>query len=321
MYWLRPLKSRFFIRFNHRLRRIGLKSLGLSSLGLSSAVALSGMAASVVLPQRAIANESCPAALEQFRRYSATGNETISSIAATYNLFPETLLRFNPGLSSTTATPAAGSELLVPPFNGRVVNVDAGESWASLAERYGSRADVLFEVNGCVSQLPDRIFLPGAMPITATATQPNALQLQGYPLSQTSDIALSYGWQPHPERNELVFNGGLAFSVSAPMAVQSVGPGTVAFVGEREGYGRLLVINHEQGLQTRYANLSDISVSVGQSVAESMVVGSVGNATNLATNDAESNTPTYLYFEVRTNSASGWIAQDPGKYLPALELR
>ena len=326
MHWLRPSSNQLFVRFSHDHGR--LSRLSKAARGIAMGVIASQLFAIALAPQRAIARESCPAALEQFRRHSATGNETISSIAATYNLFPETLLRFNSGIvGSVEAVPAAGTELQVPPFNGRVINVAAGESWPSLAERYGSRADLLFEVNGCVSDLPSRIFLPGTNPIVATATGQSTFALQGYPLSETADIALSYGWQPHPERDELVFNGGLAFSVPTPMEVKSVGPGTVAFVGEREGYGQLLVINHAQGLQTRYANLSDISVSVGQSVAESMVVGSVGESTNLTADDAgvsgstSNNVPTYLYFEVRTNSASGWIAQDPGKYLPALELR
>lgn len=330
MSWLRPLKNRLIIYSNRSSGHLEsarklwshvawshVATIGLSTTG---AVAVGMMSFSIVLmPQRAIANESCPAALEQFRRHSATGNESVSSIAATYNLFPQTLVRFNPAIGSADAVPSAGTQLQIPPFNGRVIEVAPGETWASLAERYGSRADLLFEINGCVSQLPSQIFLPGASPITATASGQNSFQLQGYPLSQPADIALSYGWQPHSERNELVFNSGLAFSVPTPMDVQSVGAGTVAFVGEREGYGQLLVINHEQGLQTRYANLSDISVSVGQSVAESMVVGSVGEPT--ADDGEATSTPTYLYFEVRTNSASGWIAQDPGKYVPALELR
>ncbi|MEM9151722.1 MAG: M23 family metallopeptidase [Cyanobacteria bacterium P01_F01_bin.3] len=275
------------------------------------------------------ANERCPAALEQLQPHEVTTGETLSSIAADYNLQPETLANFNPGLSGSAQSPLSpGTELTVPPFNGQVVAVGQSDSWQSLAERHGSRADLLFEVNGCVAELPSRIFVPGANLIAPTAGQPRTLQLQGYPLSQPAEIVLSYGWQPHSTRNELIFNSGLAFTIPERMDVRAVGAGTVAFVGEREGYGQLLVINHEQGLQTRYANLSDISVEVGQPVAEEMVVGSVGanqggaigEATNVAT-EGTAGTTTYLYFEVRTNSASGWIAQDPGKYLPALELR
>ncbi|MEL6262177.1 MAG: M23 family metallopeptidase [Cyanobacteria bacterium J06626_6] len=258
-----------------------------------------------------MASTACPAALESTEQHQVEPGETLASIAAAYSLGTTTLAQFNPELNtSPSAALAAGSEITIPPFNGRVVSVNSGESWQSLAERHSSRADVLFEVNGCVSAVPNQIFVPMATPIAPTASRPTTLQLPGYPLSQPASISRSYGWQPHTTRDELVFNSGMAFEISEPIDVRSVGSGTVAFAGEREGYGLLLVINHEQGLQTRYANLSNISVSVGQPVTVETTVGKVG-----------SNAPTFLYFEVRTNSSSGWIAQDPGKYLPALELR
>jgi murein DD-endopeptidase MepM/ murein hydrolase activator NlpD len=251
------------------------------------------------------ANEACPAALDQVESYRVAAGDTLASVAATHRLQSATLLSFNPGLGNSLSP---GSTLQIPPFNGTAVTVAAGESWQSLAERYGSRADLLFEVNGCVADVPSRIFIPGANLISASSAE--TASLPGYPLSQPTNIALSYGWQPHATRDELVFNSGIAFAIAEPIDVLAVERGTVAFAGEREGYGQLLVINHAGGLQTRYANLSDISVSTGQAVTADMVMGRVG-----------SGRPTYLYFEVRTNSASGWIAEDPGKYLPALELR
>jgi len=250
----------------------------------------------------------CQSVLERVQSHQVHPGETLESVASTYNLRPSTLAQFNSGIGSGAL--AAGSIIDVPPFNGVLVGASGADTWQSLAERYESRADVLFEVNGCESQVPSRVFIPRANPIVATASQPTTLQLPGYPLARPADINASYGWQPHATRNELVFNSGLAFDVPQPTEVRSVGAGTVAFAGAREGYGLLLVINHEQGLQTRYANLSDISVSVGQSVDVTTTVGNVS-----------ASSPTFLYFEVRTNSASGWVAQDPGKYLPALELR
>jgi murein DD-endopeptidase MepM/ murein hydrolase activator NlpD len=258
-----------------------------------------------LLGQSAKASDACPAALDQVQSYRVAAGDTLASVAANHRLQPDTLSSFNSGVGNS---PSPGSTLQIPPFNGRAVTVAAGESWQSLAERYGSRADLLFEVNGCVADVPSRIFLPGVNLITASS--PEATSLPGYPLAQPTNIALSYGWQPHATRDELVFNSGIAFAIAQPVDVLAVDGGTIAFAGEREGYGQLLVINHAGGLQTRYANLSDISVSTGQAVTADMVVGRVG-----------SGTPTYLYFEVRTNSASGWIAEDPGKYLPALELR
>lgn len=248
--------------------------------------------------------QACPSALERVQQYQTATGDTLESIAANRQLLVATLRRFNPGIGDR---PNPGTALLIPPFNGTVVDAGAGATWQSLAEQYGSRADILFEVNGCASEVPSRVFVPGGVGV---ASRSASVSLPGYPLAQKSAIALSYGWQPHATRDELVFNSGIAFTVLAPTEVLAVDSGTVAFAGERPGYGNLVVINHRQGLQTRYANLGEVTVTVGQAIGADTSMGSVGG-----------NTPTYLYFEVRKNSASGWVAEDPGRYLPALELR
>ncbi|MEL6816811.1 MAG: M23 family metallopeptidase [Cyanobacteria bacterium J06598_3] len=261
---------------------------------------------------------SCPAAIDRIATHAVVPGETLSSIASSYQLQPQALANFNPGVGNT---PAPGTTLQIPPFSGTVVNPAAGDSWQTLSERYGPRADVLFEINGCQASVPSRVFIPSTTPVATTTPTANssAAQLPGYPLAQAADIALSYGWQPSATADELVFNNGIAFAIESETEVRSVESGTVAFVGERAGYGQLLVINHPRGIQTRYANLSDISVVVGQSVTTDTAVGSVGGPSTAET--SEQTASTYLYFEVRKNSDDGWIAQDPGQYLPALELR
>jgi murein DD-endopeptidase MepM/ murein hydrolase activator NlpD len=265
-------------------------------------------------PDEPPTDTGCPAALEQLRNHTVASGDTLASVASTYRLSSSTLTQFNPGVGSRLSP---GAVLVIPPFNGAVVNVAAGESWQSLAKQYGSRADLLFEVNGCVADVPRRIFVPSALGSggpEAIATRPTPQTLV-YPLAEFATIVRGYGWQPHPTRDELVFNSGIAFNITEPNEVLCATQGTVAFAGAQEGYGQLVVINHEQGLQTRYANLSNVSVSVGQSVATGAVIGSVGES-----GVGEASEPTFLYFEVRTNSASGWIAQDPGKYVPDLGL-
>ncbi|MEM9091370.1 MAG: M23 family metallopeptidase [Cyanobacteria bacterium P01_F01_bin.53] len=260
----------------------------------------------------------CPAALERSTNHTVSSGETLENISAQYRLQPTVLASFNPGVGNT---PAAGTTLIVPPFNGLLVSASAGDSWQSLAERYGSRADILFEINGCLSALPSRVFIPSANPIAAAPTRTAVVQLPGYPLAQPADIVRSYGWQPSETRDELVFNNGIAFAANGPTEVLSVENGTVAFAGAQEGYGLLVVVNHAQGIQTRYANLSDISVAVGQSVTTDTPVGSIEPSPSGPNQGASANTPSYLYFEVRTNSASGWVAENPGRYLPTLQLR
>ncbi|MEM9482486.1 MAG: M23 family metallopeptidase [Cyanobacteria bacterium P01_F01_bin.116] len=252
-----------------------------------------------------VSASSCPeAALSQIVNHRAQAGETVSTIASQYGLLPETLIAMNPNLPPQGAV-STGQVIEVPPFNGVVVS-GSGQTWQSLAERHGTRADLLFEINGCPSALPNRVFIPGMNRIV-TATAPTSLD---YPLPNPAKLILSYGWQPHPQRDELVFNSGIAFAVTSGTEVTSAANGTVAFVGEQNG-ALLVVVNHRDGLQTRYGNLGNVDFRVGDSVDEGTSLGTVVGES------AES----FMYFEIRTNSREGWVAQDPSLYLSELDLQ
>jgi len=199
--------------------------------------------------------------------------------------------------------------------------VPPGQTWQDVAQAYNSRADVLFEVNGCVSAVPGEIFVPGinwfpgvAMVSSPTAEgESNRSPLGGYPLPSRSDVIVNYGWQPAPDQAELVFNTGLALAATAGTTALAVGDGTVAFAGRDAIYGNLVVVNHSQGLQTRYANLAAVDVEVGQRLRQGDPLGQVGPGPEVGRS--------FLFFEVRLNSDMGWVAQDPQDYVPALALR
>lgn len=249
---------------------------------------------------------SCPeAALSNVRNHLTGSGESIESIAAQYGLLPATLAAVNPTLPARGVL-SVGQSVAIPPFNGTVVRVRAGETWQVLAERHGTRADLLFEVNGCSSQVPSQVFIPGGN-ASITAVTPVSL---GYPLPSSAPVVLSYGWQPHPQRDELVFNSGIALEAVSGTEVMAAADGTVAFVGDYNG-AVMVVINHSDGLQTRYGNLKEVTLAVGNVVNRTSNLGTV----------AGDMVSSFVYFEVRTNSSEGWIARDPGQYLAELELR
>ncbi len=250
-------------------------------------------------------------ALSRLTRHAIAPGETLDSIAAQYGLLPATLLGFNPSLRDGSLP--IGTEILIPPFNGIQATAPAGSSWADLANQFGIRSDVLFEMNGCQDTPPSTVFVPG---ITWSPTQaPETLELspiEDYPLPEVAPILYSYGWQVDENSGELFFNSGVDLIAELGTPVLSAGQGTVAFANEHEVYGNLVVVNHAQGLQTRYAGLNSLEVHVGQIVQQGDRLGTVGVIWR--------NQPPHLHFEVRMNSNLGWIAQDPSLYIPETGL-
>jgi murein DD-endopeptidase MepM/ murein hydrolase activator NlpD len=251
---------------------------------------------------------ACPdAALSRLTRHRIEPGETLVTIAQRYNLIPATLMGMNPSLRTGEAR--AGTEILIPPYNGIQVEAPRGSTWRDLAAAYGVRADVLFEINGC-QDVPRTVFIPGVNwspnPAAATvATEDNAAS--GYPLPETAAVLTGYGWQLDNATGTVVFHSGVDLSAERGTPVLAAGDGLVAFVGQQGTYGNLVVINHADGLQTRYAQLDATNVEMGQQVRRGDRIGSVG-ATGLAT-------VPHLHFEVRSNSDLGWVAQNPGNYV------
>ncbi|MEG6617258.1 M23 family metallopeptidase [Peptococcaceae bacterium 1198_IL3148] len=87
---------------------------------------------------------------------------------------------------------------------------------------------------------------------------------------------------------------------SAAVAAEA---GTVIRASWYADYGNCVDISHGNGMVTRYAHLSKISVSVGQSVQRGQVIGNVGNTGR--------STGPHLHFEVLINGRP----QNPANYL------
>ncbi|RUR84898.1 LysM peptidoglycan-binding domain-containing M23 family metallopeptidase [Chlorogloeopsis fritschii PCC 9212] len=257
-------------------------------------------------------SKTCPTpALERFQRYKASRGDTLESIAQRYNLSPETIIAMNPALKNGRV--AVGSEILIPPLDGIVVEVPKGNNWQQLAEIYKVRADALFELNGC--KAPSRfafIPTPNKSPSRATASLPtssNPPQTIGYPLPQVAQVGFPYGWQINPRNGQVFFHSGIDLLAAKGTAVSAIAPGAVVFAGEQGTYGNLVIVNHEGGLQSRYAQLDSIKVKVGQKVKQGDLLGTVGTSGQPTINQP------HLHFEVRSSSSLGWVAKDPKGYL------
>jgi len=264
----------------------------------------------LTLAQSPNLSQNCPTpALSRLQHHRLGAGETLASLAQKYQLAPETITSLNPQLKKGKAP--VGTVILVPPFNGIRIEVPQGATWQDVAKAYGIRADILFEVNGCTPN-PKVVFIPGVV-WTASAKRPvdTYTGLTHYPLPHLAKIGLDYGWQSHSPGKQTFFHSGIDLLAPEGTPVLAAASGTVLLVSKEGPYGFLVVIDHGNGRQTRYAQLSRFQAEAGQLVQSGQVIGYVG------TSGRPDIPETHLHFEVRFQSPVGWVAQDPKLHLPA----
>jgi murein DD-endopeptidase MepM/ murein hydrolase activator NlpD len=125
------------------------------------------------------------------------------------------------------------------------------------------------------------------------------------PVSGEIDMSSTFGVRIDPFLGRPAFHTGIDFRGDIGEAVRATGSGTVIAAGWSGGYGRMVDIDHGNGLTTRYGHLADIVVQVGQSVKIGQVVGRMGSTGR--------STGPHLHYETRVDGD----AVDPQRFLRA----
>jgi len=99
-----------------------------------------------------------------------------------------------------------------------------------------------------------------------------------------------YGNRRDPFTGGRAFHSGLDFAAPTGTSVLSAAEGVVTFVGERSGYGKVVEVEHANGLTTRYAHLSAYLSQRGQKVQTGTPIAKVGSTGR--------STGPHLHFEV-----------------------
>lgn len=100
-------------------------------------------------------------------------------------------------------------------------------------------------------------------------------------------------------------HSGTDFAAPHGTPIYATADGVVTHAEWLSGYGRLIKIQHEFGIETRYAHLSKLSVKKGQRVSRGDLIGAMGNTGR--------STGTHLHYEVRV----GGKAVNPMIYIKA----
>ena len=88
-------------------------------------------------------------------------------------------------------------------------------------------------------------------------------------------------------------HAGADFAAAHGTPIHATADGVVTHAGWLSGYGRLVKIEHEFGIETRYAHMSRIRVREGERVVKGQRIGDMGNTGR--------STGTHLHYETRVN--------------------
>jgi murein DD-endopeptidase MepM/ murein hydrolase activator NlpD len=117
------------------------------------------------------------------------------------------------------------------------------------------------------------------------STTPKGLPVQGY-------MTDHFGMRRFAGSNE--FHPGLDIAVPSGTNVAATADGLVIYADWRNGYGNAVVIDHGNGLTTRYGHMSAISVKPGQQLHRGDIIGQAGSTGR--------STGPHVHYEVRQNN-------------------
>lgn len=223
--------------------------------------------------------------------------ETLWDIARAYDIDVDTIVAANDWVDAGRLR--IGDKLSILTIRGAVHTVQRGESLWDISRAYGVGIEKIADTNGITDpsrlQVQTRLVIPGAQAQAAALRRDAVVSAEGrlvrnfeWPLR--GRISSRYG----PRWGRV--HHGLDVAVPIGTPIRAAAGGTVSFSGVQGGYGNIVIIDHGNGIETRYAHTSRNVVSRGQRVQRGTIIAYSGN-----TGDS---TGPHLHFEIRQRGQS-----------------
>jgi len=191
-----------------------------------------------------------------------------------------------PSLQSGTIPGRGGAESSRP---SRALSVDEfSQLLAKLGRQVEERSDQLGVLEALLVQdSANRKFMPTLAPI-----------VDGW-------FSSNFGYRIDPFTGLQTFHEGIDFPAESGTTIVAAASGKVVEAGIHPQYGKILAIDHGNGLLSRYAHASQVFVNEGDLVVRGQPVATVGSTGR--------STGPHLHFEVRLNG----VPQNPARFLRA----
>jgi septal ring factor EnvC (AmiA/AmiB activator) len=118
-------------------------------------------------------------------------------------------------------------------------------------------------------------------------------------------VLTRFGLQRHPQFGTTIYRRGIEIQAREGESVKAVRDGQVVFADWYKGHGKLVILDHGNGMYTLYGNLSQLDLKQDSRVSKGQVLGLAGETGSLK--------GAKLYFEIRQNGEAldplAWLAK------------
>ncbi len=220
--------------------------------------------------------------------HTVQAGETLWDIAQAYGITVDSIVSAN-DLSNPNRL-KVGQKLEILTVKGVLHEVASGESLWEIAQRYKVSVDEIVAVNSIADpsriQPKTKLIIPGATRVLRSdALVVNGQLQKSFDWPVSGRISSKFG----PRWGRM--HNGLDIAVNTGTPVRAAADGRVTYAGWNGGYGILVIIDHGNGVETRYAHNSRVNVKVGQQVSRGQIVAYSGNTGN--------STGPHVHFEIR----------------------
>lgn len=119
-------------------------------------------------------------------------------------------------------------------------------------------------------------------------------------------MSSDFGVRKHPVKKVRRHHDGIDLAAPVGAPIRAIADGQVMYADPHGGYGRYIVIRHNNDFTSHYGHCEKMDVTPGATVVAGQIIGTVGSS--------GVSTGPHLHFEIRHNG----VAQNPERYLPGL---